>query len=85
MNFLAELIVRLFGKTPAFFKTLQYIQIAIAIITGLPTLLIEAGVNIPESLDSIVLQVISVSSLVGTFIAQLTLTNKEKESENIKD
>ena len=85
MNFLAELIVRLFGKTPAFFKTLQYIQIAIAIITGLPTLLIESGVNIPDSLDSIVLQVISVSTLVGSFIAQLTLTSKEKEVGNIKD
>lgn len=85
MNFLAELIVRLFGKTPAFFKTLQYIQIGIAIITGLPTLLIESGVDLPESWDSLVLKIISVSSIIGTFIAQLTLTNKEKEVEKIKD
>ena len=85
MNFLAELIVRLFGKTPAFFKTLQYIQIGIAIITGLPTLLIQSGVDLPESWDSIVLKIISVASIVGTFIAQLTLTNKEKEAEKIKD
>lgn len=85
MNFLAELIVRLLGKTPAFFKTVQIITVLVAVITGLPTFLDQVGIDLPEAWDSIVLKVISVASLVGTFIAQLTLTNSEKEAGKIKD
>lgn len=85
MNFLAELVVRLFGETPAFFKTLQKIQIAISFITALPTFLISVGIEIPESLDSIVFQIISVATAVGAFISQLTLTSKAKEIVKIKD
>ena len=85
MIFLAELIARLFGKTPAFFKTVQIITVLVAVITGLPTFLEQVGIDLPEAWDSIVLKIISVASLVGTFIAQLTLTTQEKEVQKIKD
>jgi hypothetical protein len=85
MNFLAELVVRLFGKTPAFFKTLQIITVIVAVITGLPTFLTQVGIDLPDAWDSIVLKIISASSMVGAFISQLTLTTQEKEVEKIKD
>lgn len=84
-QFLAELIVRIFGKTPKFFKTLQLITIVIAIITGLPTFLAEAGVELPEAWNNVVLKIISISSMVSSVIAQLTLTTDDKVIEGIKD
>jgi hypothetical protein len=84
-DFLAELVVRLLGKTPAFFKIVRMISIIIAIITGLPTFLQSAGVDLPDAWDSVVLQVISVAGMVGAFISQLTVTTDDKEKKNIKD
>lgn len=85
MNFLVELVARLLGKTPAFFKTVQIITVVIAVITGLPTFLDQVGIDLPEAWDSVVLKIISVASLVGTFISQLTLTSGEKKVQGIKD
>ena len=85
MNFLAELIARLLGETPAFFKTLQTITVVIAIITGLPTFLTQAGLDLPDAWDTIILKVISIASMVGAFISQLTLTAKGKEAKGIVD
>ena len=84
-DFLAELVVRLLGKTPAFFKIVQIISVVIAIITGLPTFLQSAGVDLPDAWDSVVLQVISVAGMVGAFISQLTVTSEEKAMRQIKD
>jgi carbon starvation protein CstA len=84
-DFLAELVVRLLGKTPHFFKIIRMISIIIAIITGLPTFLQSAGVDLPAAWDSVVLQVISIAGMVGAFISQLTVTTEEKTIRDIKD
>jgi L-asparagine transporter-like permease len=83
--FVVELLLRLFGETPWFFKVIRIIGIVVAIITGIPALLSNAGVELPESIDAIASQVVAIASIVATFVAQLTVTSSFKKKEHIND
>jgi len=85
MNFLAELILRLFGKTPQFFKIVQIVSIVVAAITGLPEFLIEIGLDLPEAFDVIANKVVAIAAIVSAFISQLTVTTTVKKEENLPD
>jgi len=84
-DFFVELLVRLFSKTPWFFKVVQIISTVALVITGLPHLLVQAGVEIPEAWTGTLSQVVSIASMVAIFLAQLTTTTKVKEVEKLKD
>lgn len=87
-KFLIELVKRFSAETPWFFKVIRNLSIATAVIAGLPqflSFLTIAGVELPEIVFVFSNKVISVSSLVAAFIAQLTVTAKEKEELNIPD
>ncbi|HMR88497.1 MAG TPA: hypothetical protein PKD51_10100 [Saprospiraceae bacterium] len=84
-DFFVEVLIRLFSKTPWFFKVVQIISTVALLITGLPQLLDQAGVVIPEAWTGTVSQVVSISSIVAIFLAQLTTTTKVKEVEKLKD
>jgi vacuolar-type H+-ATPase subunit I/STV1 len=84
-DFFVELLVRLFSKTPWFFKVVQIISAVALVITGLPQLLVQAGVEIPEAWTGTLSQVVSIASMVAIFLAQLTTTTKVKEVEKLKD
>jgi hypothetical protein len=85
MSFLAELVLRVFGKTPHFFKVVQVVSIIIAAVTGLPDFLNSIGLDLPESFDVIANKVISIAAIVAAFIAQLTVTTDTKKQEHIPD
>lgn len=85
VDFIAELLLRLFGKTPWFFKVIQVLSIVTAIVTGLPEFLLEAGVQLPDAWAAISSKVVSVAALVATFISQLTVTTSVKQKENLPD
>ena len=85
IDFIAELLTRLFGKTPWFFKVVQILSVVTAIVTGLPQFLTDAGIIIPDAWNAISSQVVSIASLVATFISQLAVTTSVKEEKNIPD
>lgn len=84
-DFIIEILVRLFSKTPWFFRVVQIISSVALLITGLPQLLAQSGVNIPEAWTGTVSQVVSIASFVAILMAQLTTTSKVKEVEKLKD
>jgi hypothetical protein len=88
MNFVTEIFVRLFGKTPWFFKAVQIISAIIAVILLGPDL-IEAieqgGFELPVSWKEFVSRAVGIATLVSTFVAQLAVTKDVKEREGIKD
>jgi hypothetical protein len=72
LSFLTELVVRLRSKSPLFFKILQWISIAVTLITGLPEFLTWAGVqNLPDWFTLLQSKVASIAALVGLFLAGL--------------
>ena len=75
MNILIELLRRLISDTPKIFKSLRNLQIVLALITGLPYFLMENGVVLPEAIQAIASKVVFYASIVGSVIAQLTVTD----------
>jgi hypothetical protein len=84
-QFLSELLLRLFGDTPWFFKVVRIISIVLALITGLPTLIESSGIVLPDAISILSSQIISVAALLSAFIAQLTVTSEFKKREGFKD
>jgi len=84
-DFIVELLVRVFSKTPWFFKVVQIISAVALVVSGLPQLLAQAGVSIPDAWIGTVSQVVSIASMVAIFLAQLTTTTKVKAEEKLKD
>ena len=71
MNPLLELWVRVTSANPKFFKYIQYVAAAAALIIKVPDFLISAGVNIPAVLPSPYSNIISACAVVIALIAQL--------------
>jgi hypothetical protein len=84
MNFLAELLLRLFGETPAFFKVVRLVGLITAGIGALPTFLEKAGYALPEAYNNIVFQAVAIAGAVTAFISQLTLTPEAKKDLKVK-
>jgi hypothetical protein len=84
-DFMLELIIRLFSDTPWFFKVIRIIGSAVAVITGLPVLLSNAGIDLPDAIDAISSQVVAIAAIVGTIVSQLTVTTATKKHEHLKD
>jgi hypothetical protein len=84
-EFLNELLIRFFTEKPQFFKVVQAIGVFAAVLTGLPVVLETYGMVLPESIQSIANETISIASLVATFVAQLTTTTKDKKREGLED
>lgn len=85
MNFLNELLIRLFSSKPWFFKVIQIVSVLTALVTGLPTFLAESGIVLPEAWEAISSKIVSVAAMVAAFVAQLTVTSDTKNKEGLKD
>jgi hypothetical protein len=85
LKFFAELSLRFFSKTPWFFKVVQLLSIAVALILGLPQLLADAGVTLPPHIEEITSEVVFYAGIIAAFIAQLTVTTEVKEALPYKD
>lgn len=69
--FFAELVGRLFSKTPAFFKVIQVVSTIVAIVTGLPSIITSLGITLPSSITGLENTVVSIAGLVALFISSL--------------
>lgn len=85
-EFIKELIIRWGKKQPWFFKAVQWIMIAVALILGLPEYLQDAGLldQIPI-IEPILSKVVLWAGLVGAFVSKLTVTSEEKKNNKIID
>lgn len=72
--FFAELVGRLFSKTPAFFKVIQIVSTVVAVITGLPTVITSLGITLPASIVGLENNVIAICGLVSLFISSLPVS-----------
>lgn len=84
MNFLADLVKRLFSKTPKFFTYVKWVLAAVAVITGLPVFLENAGIILPEAWAGIANKIVSIATAVGAFVAQLAVTDSTEEDLTVK-
>lgn len=76
-QFLADLIRRIFAKTPKFFRYVQIAGLAIAFLTKLPDLLNQMNITVPvaEEPYKTILMVLGISSAV---VSQLTVSEDSK-------
>jgi hypothetical protein len=73
--FLKELIQRFFAKSPKFFKIIQVLSMLAFVVTGLPDLIAETGIVLPDYIVSIQNKVIAVASIVSFIISKLTVVD----------
>ena len=91
LTFLQELIARWKAKSPTFFKVISTITAIAAFITGIPELLTEFGIVLPDFLQAISNKTIAIATLVGFIISKLTVATPaatarvlEKVDEGVK-
>jgi hypothetical protein len=77
-SFLKDIILRLFGKSPKFFQIIKIVGSIAALLTGIPVLLENSGVILPEYLQVFASKIVSIASIVAVFIAQLTVVDTSK-------
>jgi hypothetical protein len=73
--FLKELIQRFFAKSPKFFKIIQVVSMASFVVTGLPALIAETGIILPENIIALQNKVVAVASIVSFIISKLTVVD----------
>lgn len=69
--FFAELVGRLFSKTPAFFKVIQVVSTIVAVVTGLPSIITSTGITLPPAFTALESTAVSVAAIVSLFISSL--------------
>lgn len=77
--FLKELFQRFGQKTPAFFKVIGWISSIVAVITGLPLILIDLGITLPDAVQAVANKTIAIAAIVGKVISMLTV----KDAANV--
>ena len=73
IKFLAELVNRLFAKSPKFFRIIKVIAAILAIVTGLPGILESLGIHLPDTLAVLQNKVVSIAGLAAFFVSSLTV------------
>jgi len=76
LNFLQEMLQRLFTKSPMFFKVWVFISSAFVLITGVPDFLSMFHVQIPNLWNEHVTQAVAWSSRAMLFMSALTTQSK---------
>jgi len=75
ISFLAEFLRRLTKKSPKFFVIIKVIALIVSLISGVPALLEQAGVVLPEPFATLASKVVSISGVVAIVVAQLTVAD----------
>jgi len=73
LSWLQELVARWKAESPTFFKVISTISFICVFVTGIPMLLTQFGVNVPEVISPTLQQIILVAGLVGGVISKLTV------------
>lgn len=83
LSFLTELVVRFRAKSPLFFKIIQWVSIAVTLVTGLPVFLTYLGVeNLPEWFTALQSKAAGIAAIVATFLAGLPVDTPPIEEGN---
>lgn len=82
LDFLADIVKRFLAKQPKFFVIVTNLAVILAVITGIPGLLEEAGVVLPAAIEAVSNKVIAVVTVVAAFISKLTV--KDVPAANLK-
>lgn len=88
IEFLSQLIVRLFSKTPWFFKVVQILFGITALILLVPEWVKayeEGGFTLPETWSNAVKTIVGYALIAQTFLAQLAVPQDVKDENKIKD
>jgi len=80
IKYLAELVSRLFSKTPVFFKVIQVLSIVATVVTGLPAILESVGITLPSALTALESKVVAIAGLVSLFISSLPVVTTTPDS-----
>lgn len=71
MNFLADLINRMFSKTPHFFRVVRAIMLITMLITGIPEILTQLDIVLPEKIAFIASKTVAIAAMTAAFVSQL--------------
>jgi hypothetical protein len=73
LNWLRETLQRLLLKSPKFFKIWSWFWGAVMFISGIPYLLTQFGVVLPEPFASLSNKVAATAGLIGLFMSSMTV------------
>lgn len=77
--FLKELIVRFKSKNPKIFNVFATVGLIAWVLSGLPGLIEDIGIKLPEALMVLQSKVVSISSAVVFIMSQLAVINPDEK------
>lgn len=78
VDFFAELLTRLFSKSPKFFIVIQWISGVIGFITGIPLLLNYFEIKLPDNLNILESKTMLICALISLIISKLPKVDPPK-------
>lgn len=84
LSVLQELIARWKAKSPKLFFYIQVVAAICFFVSGLPQLLIDLGITLPESLQVLASKIIGVASTVAFIISKLTVATPSETTKVLK-
>jgi hypothetical protein len=75
---LVELIKRFGQKSPKFFVILQWVGFVCALITGVPELLLNAGIELPAAFHKIASETVAIAALIMSLISKLPVVHPDQ-------
>ena len=88
IEFIAQLFIRFFSKTPWFWKVVQVVAGLVALVLLLPqwvTAYNESGFELPDTWGETIQTVVGYALFAQAFIAQLAVPTDVKKENNLKD
>ena len=88
IEFVTQLIVRMFSKTPWFFKVVQGLCAIVAGFLLLPDWVAayeQNGFVLPQTWSEMIKTIVGYALVAQTFLAQLAVPAEVKENNNFKD
>lgn len=87
-EFISQLIIRLFSKTPWFFKVVQILSGVVAAILLFPEwyhAYQEGGFTLPDKWEDFMQTIIGYALIAQAFLAQLTVPTDVKKKNDLQD
>jgi hypothetical protein len=76
-DYIKEFFKRLTQKSPRFFVVIQYISVIAFVLTGLPAIVEELGIDLSDSLEALQNKIVAYASAVSYIISKLAVINPE--------
>lgn len=88
IEFVAQILIRFFSKTPWFWKVVQAIAGLVALALLIPqwvTAYNESGFELPDTWSETIQTIVGYTLIGQAFIAQLAVPAEVKKENNLKD